>query len=219
LNALQKFLSYLFPVLLERVGGDLEHQLSVYLDKGKLKLYTEETNYSFGQLHRVFQNALKGIVYKEKEDSKILILGFGAGSIASIIRQELNIKSPMIGVELDKVVLDLYKRYFSTTHTNLSIVHTDAFKFVTQSQDKFDLILIDLFVDQELPEFCTSSEFMKGVAAILDVTGTVVFNTIESTLAMDRFEKSLGNSFIIQNKKKIFGQNCVYILKKTTENH
>ncbi len=218
MNAFQKFLSYLFPVLIERVEGELDHELSVYLHKGGLKLYSDETNYSFGQLHQVFQNALLKHDFSLNKDSKILILGFGVGSIVQIIRKELQLENPIIGVEKDKKVLELYERYFSKKYGSLQLVNQDARDFVAGHDKKFDLILIDLFINRKVPEFCLETSFLIDLSKLLNSTGTIVFNTIRKGETENNFEKSIQSIFHIENIMRIFGQNSVYYLKNKMKN-
>ncbi len=214
MNAFQKFLSYLFPVLIERRTGELSHDLSVYLHRGKLKLYSEETNYSFGQLHVVFQKALRNFKYQETNTSKILILGFGAGSIASILRNEMHIDVPIVGVEKDATVIRLYEKYFSPALFSVYVIEEDALSYVKNYSELFDLILVDIFIDRTVPSFCYEQEFIVNLNRILTKSGTVVFNTITSTLTEEVFEKSIHKHFTIKNKNRIFRQNCVYFLMK-----
>jgi len=214
LNAFQKFLSYLFPVLIERVQGELDHELSVYLHRGTLKLYSDKTNYSFGQLHKVFQRALKDFDFKEKANSRILVLGFGVGSIASILRSELKVKAPMVGVEKDAMILEMYHSYFSKGYTDLRVIQQDALEYVKKDSEQFDLVFVDLFVDHAIPDFCYDEQFLENLSRILSTSGTLLFNTISPSLSISSFENGLSRSFIIQSKKQIFGDNCVYFLKK-----
>lgn len=53
---------------------------------------------------------------------------------------------------------------------NLQIIEGDAFQFVKTSNEKFQLIIIDLFIDTNVPPIFYGKEFCENTARLLQKT-------------------------------------------------
>jgi len=71
---------------------------------------------------------------------------------------------------------------------NIKIIQADAAEFVNTNSDFFDLIIIDLFLIDTIPETCTHSSFIQAVCNRLNKNGKLVFNTIRDTLPKQVFQ-------------------------------
>lgn len=168
-------------------------KLIVAIQDGKYVLNTQNANYSFGSLHRVFQKAFKIIKLKERNFSSCLLLGGGAGSVPSILYNELNFNLSTTVVEIDKEVIQLGEKYFKLgDYPNLTIVNEDAFVFVSNTAETYDLIAIDLFNDIVVPEQFCKQEFIQKIKNILAPKGVLLFNfVIYSKDSRQQFEQLL----------------------------
>jgi len=154
-------------------------KLIVAIQDGKYVLNTQNANYSFGSLHRVFQKAFKIIRLKERNFSSCLLLGGGAGSIPSILYKELGLNISSTVVEIDKEVIRLGKKYFKLgDYPNLTIINEDAFVFVSNTTETYDLIAIDIFKDIMVPERFISPVFFDNIKKRLTPNGVVIFNFV-----------------------------------------
>lgn len=154
-------------------------KLIVAIQDGKYVLNTQNANYSFGSLHRVFQKAFKIIRLKERNFSSCLLLGGGAGSIPSILYKELGLNISTTVVEIDKEVIRLGKKYFKLgDYPNLTIINEDAFVFVSNTTETYDLIAIDIFKDVMVPERFISLVFFDNIKKRLTHNGVVIFNFV-----------------------------------------
>ncbi len=154
-------------------------KLIVAIQDGKYVLNTQNANYSFGSLHRVFQKAFKIIRLKERNFSSCLLLGGGAGSIPSILYKELGLNISTTVVEIDKEVIRLGKKYFKLgDYPNLTIINEDAFVFVSNTTETYDLIAIDIFKDVMVPERFISLVFFDNIKKRLTPNGVVIFNFV-----------------------------------------
>ena len=61
---------------------------------------------------------------------------------------------------------------------NLTIVIDDAFEFVLKTKAKYDLIIIDIFQDTEMPNFLFENFFINRVGDLLKNNGYILFNTM-----------------------------------------
>lgn len=172
-------MSYFIPFSITKENTTLNGNLEIWLTKGKIILNTKNANYAFGRLHRLFQIVFKKLKIKDMNPKEVLILGFGVGSIASIIRRELKLNSHITGVEHDETLLALGDKYFKTLDLKVDLHMMDAIDFVKSSKKQFDLIAIDLFEDNEVPNKFLTIEFLDLCCNLLSPNGILVFNTIE----------------------------------------
>lgn len=169
-------LSFLYPVTIELTKSVWNPVLEVVMNAGKYSLNSENTNYSHGSLHTVFEKIFRRLRLNWNEINNVLILGFGTGSIAEIIgryKQDCLID----GVEIDNKVIELGEKYFHTDLLkNVTIHCASADEFLENCQKKFDLILIDVYLDIKVPEELETEQFLVNVKKALNVGGMVVFN-------------------------------------------
>src|SRR5688500_17531836 len=111
-SAWQRMRSHVFPIIVDKRQSRFHPYLEVSLTRGKLMLNTALANYSYGGLHRVFQIAFDKINLKNLPLTNVLILGFGAGSVATIIRDELKMDVPITGVEQDYAIVQIAREFF-----------------------------------------------------------------------------------------------------------
>jgi spermidine synthase len=112
-------------------------------------------------------------------DSRVLILGLGAGTVAKIITKRFgNIQ--IDGVEIDPLIVDLGKKYFSLKQSNLNMFIANAAAFVKEARYKYDLICVDVFVGSRVPKEIETKEFLEGVKELLEKKGVLTINKIFS---------------------------------------
>jgi hypothetical protein len=87
-NIFQFVSSFLSPVKVEERKGAVAPRLEVYLSNGKYVLDSARVNYSFGGLHAVFRKAFSRFNIRKRDIISALILGFGTGSVATILCDE-----------------------------------------------------------------------------------------------------------------------------------
>ena len=190
----KKIFSFIYPIQLEKVQSEFQ-VLEVNLQYGNVVLDSETANYSFGNLHLAFQDAIEYIDFPVNSSQKVLILGFGAGSIAHILKNEYAYHGAITGVEQDPKVIDLAKMYldkgqFEKVHIEI----IDALDYIENAKGKFDFIFIDLFVEQEVPEAFRKTFFFEGCNELLTINGSILMNTMlhqSNATVADTFVSSL----------------------------
>lgn len=214
----QRLRSYVFPVIVDRRQSRYHPYLEVSLTRGKLLLNTALANYSYGGLHRVFQIAFEKIGLVGTPVKNILILGFGAGSVATILRDELKIDAPITGVEQDYAVIQIAREFFDIDrlHT-LNLVADDAMEFMQRNTTQYDLIAIDLYHDVSVPEQFESEAFLKLVRDATMRGGVVLFNKVAATrklfVEFNALEKKLDEIFGNVRVIKALGINRVLVCR------
>ena len=179
INFYTYLVSFYKSLLLEKRKSNVNTSLEVVYSKGKLMLDSDRANYSFGGLHTVFQTTFSKNKIQNRDIKNVLIVGFGSGSIASILQDEYGKNIEIVGVEKDQVVIDLANKYFTLErYKNLKLYCEDAYDFVQRHSQKFDLIVMDVFVDLEVPEKLSEDQFISSLGKLLSESGILFYNLV-----------------------------------------
>lgn len=217
---LKKLLSYFIPVNVYKKNSSISNSLEVTFNNGKLVLDSKNTNYSYGSLQRILRKGLRYIGYERiRGFDKALVLGVAAGSVIKTLAEEVKFKGSITGVEIDPAVVEIANTYFGLDKiSNCDIVIDDAFEFVLKTQEKYDLIIIDIFRDTDMPNFLFEDFFINRVNYLLKVNGFVLFNTM--ALTKNDFERNLSyrarfdTNYSVQMYPKVEVHNELFTIKK-----
>jgi spermidine synthase len=194
----KKIWSWILPVQMKRVEGKITPVLEISLENGKKVLNAGHVNYSFGALHDVFRAAFQKAKIIENPPADVLILGLGAGSIVTILADEYGQSPRMTGIEADPMVIHLAKtEFYIDRFPTLEIENTTAEEFIANTQNQFDLIAVDVFVEAKVPDSCKTEKFLSELFRALKPGGRVVFNQMPTTALTveDDFTKRFRKQF------------------------
>lgn len=182
--------AYFFGKRIATYNSPLSGPLEVWTKRGTNVLHSANANYSYDGLHRVFQKVFQAIKLKENPPQKVLLLGLGAGSVVSILQDELRIKCPIDAVEYDRMIIDIAGKHFNIQRfNNLTIHHADAYAFVQQATGPYNLIVVDVFNDNVVAERFFDEAFNSALVKLLS-NGCITFNTIvNNRLSANNFKK------------------------------
>lgn len=109
---------------------------------------------------------------------KVLIIGLGGGSIPKKYNKEF--PSLEIDVaEIDPEVIEVARKYFSLKEgKNLRVHAQDGRLFLTRTQQRYDMILLDAYYTDAIPFHLTTREFFQTAERKLTPNGIVVANII-----------------------------------------
>ncbi len=172
--------SFLFAQSVEERKSAISGKIEVLYSNGKYVLDSAHVNYSFGGLHTVFQKTFSHFRIKQREIKNALILGFGCGSAANILKDEYKkINIEITGVEKDSEVISLAKKYFSIDkYKNLTLHCEDAYDFVQSCDQKIDLIVMDAFIDLNVPEKFYEEKYISSLGNLLSEKGILFYNLV-----------------------------------------
>lgn len=162
--------------VLEEVTSPINGKITVVRGVG-LGTYFQVGNLtqSGGVVYSVWKTALGKTKKKKNQIKKSLILGLGGGSAAGLVRRfwpEAGIE----GVDIDPVMVELGKKYLALKADKIRI--KDAEDFLKESEDKYDLVLVDMYIGDEYPKKFVKDEFLKLVKSRLDENGVAIFNRL-----------------------------------------
>ena len=137
---------------------------------------------SGGIVESFWKKALKKVKSQKLKVKSCLILGLGGGSAAKWVRK-LWPASPrgepeaeITGVDIDPIIVDLGKKYLGVEVDKEVIA--DAEDYLKKEKEKYNLVLVDLYIGDNYPKKFESEVFLKLVLRLLTVDGVVVFNRL-----------------------------------------
>jgi spermidine synthase len=122
-----------------------------------------------------------------------------------------------MAVEIDPVIIEIPAAEFDVRpDERTTIMCADAADYAARSTEKFDLIIIDLFIDNQVPEKFLSVGFWTTIKDLLRGPGAIIFNTINSNeLQLKAINKELGDwGFDCHVYERVEKINTLFIAKK-----
>ena len=195
----KKYLSYLFEFHIESAPSEINPHLYVSLSRGRYQLSTANAIYSFEDLYDNYLLSFQKIKLPEG-DKSVLLLGFGLGSIPFMLEKVFKQRYQYTAVEIDENILYLANKYtLPKLASPITLLPADAFAFVHYCHDKFDLICMDVFLDDKIPPKFETEAFLVQLKNLLNPNGILLFNKLTATKE-DRREVRL----FLTTFKKIF---------------
>jgi spermidine synthase len=106
---------------------------------------------------------------------RICIIGLGAGTIPRELTAAYG-AIPVDGVEIDKTIVDLGRKYFAMNEPNLNVIIQDGRYYMDTTDHRYDIIGLDAFQQPYIPFQLTTVEFFRTLQAHLTPTGVVMMN-------------------------------------------
>lgn len=156
-----------------------------------LRLYRNGVNHSQWNPNRPLSGCIWDLIalpalYRPKGSvNSVLMLGFGAGTVARKLR-ELVKPEYIVGIELDPIHLSIADGFFECTE-GCELVAADAVEWVQEesaesNRVQFDMIIDDLYgEEEEMAVRCAplDLEWCQNLAKLVKADGMLVFNMIE----------------------------------------
>lgn len=171
------WLSYLFPITLYRGRTANNTLIEVREILGKRKLDLDGYPQSGANYQRYWRHVFaRQEMTKLDEYGRALVLGLGGGDLATICAKLLP-KWEMTYVELEREIVEVAKQYFGVEgDARRKTVVDDAAVFMANNKQKYDLIVVDLYQGDTVPEFVTSARFLRQIESALSLGGIAIFN-------------------------------------------
>lgn len=177
----KKWLSYLMEFHIESAPSEYNPHLYVSLVQGRYQLSTANAVYSYGDLYDNFVKAFDGVDIASRDIKNVLILGFGLGSIPEILEKR-GLDYHYTAVEIDEEVLYLANEYtLPQIKSPIDLVCADAFAWVNMCTEQFDLICMDVFLDDVVPDHLEAIDYLEKLKTLLTPSGMLLFNRLAAT--------------------------------------
>lgn len=160
---------------------------------------------SGGIVVKLWLKAIAELAKRKKPVQKVLIVGLGCGDCAFAI-QKYYPGAKMLGVEIDREVVNIAQCYFSlATVKNLKISIDDGSRLIKKLSEakkisRFDLVILDAYLGDKIPKAFTTIKFFKSLTKIMTHNGVVILNH----LFTDQHKNQAGA--LVKDMEKIFGK-------------
>lgn len=175
----KKLLSYFWEFKIEEIDSIYSEKLVVTFHQNNFKLTTKNAIYSFGNLYTSFKNVFNYIDIQNQKTKSVLILGLGLGSVIQLLNQHKHIKK-ITAVDIDETIIYLCKKYLNT-NIHIDYINSDAFDYMENNSEVFDLVIVDLFIDDITPLDFQNIEFFNLTKKALAINGILLFSKLENS--------------------------------------
>ena len=197
----KRWLSYLTELHIESTSSKYNPHLYVSLSKGRYQLCTANAIYSYEDYYDNYRKAFTRVDLDQLPGKEVLILGFGLGSIPFMLEKLFEYELHYTAVEVDEAVIGLASKYaLPEIDASIELICTDALIYVAQQPATFDMICMDVYLDDVVPDAFEQEEFLSGLKNMLNPNGLLLFNRLAAT----QEDKDKSKQFYVQRFLPVF---------------
>jgi spermidine synthase len=211
----QKLQSLFYPVSIRNSPGTGQPAPELFYYHGRYMLATANAVYSDGAYYRPLVAAFTSPVLKPclAAVQRVLVLGTGLASAVHVLHR-YGYHPHFTLVEIDAQALDWAMEFLPAESAGQVVpVCANAAEFIEADKETYDLIIIDIFLGLEVPEFVTQSHFVARCKARLLPQGCVVLNYMVNRQEDTLKAKTLLEAAFQEVTEISFGINKVYIAR------
>ena len=181
-SLLKRLLSHISEIHVEGSSSEYNEQLDVVLSRGRYQLATKNAIYSHGDLYSNFHKAFQLVEIAKQPIQDVLILGLGLGSIPYMLEKNFNQTYHYTAIEIDEEVVYLANKYvLQYLKSSISTICSDALTYLPMLEEQYDLITMDIFIDDYVPIAFESLDFLRLLKSKLRPNGLLLFNRLYLT--------------------------------------
>jgi len=145
-----------------------------------------------------YPRLMLGSLYLNPRPRTILLVGLGGGTLPRALQQILP-EAHIDVVEIDPAVVRVAAKYFDfTANERVRVIESDGRVFVKRAGREgrhYDLIMLDAFDHEYIPEHLLTQEFLREVKTLLAPGGVVAANTFSSSRLYDHESTTYASVF------------------------
>ncbi len=164
-------------------------------DQGDLRCLKFHTKQQKSQQSCLFKSNPQKLVFNytkllmstlllNSEPKNILIIGLGGGTLSNTFHQ-LYPETNITNVELDQAVIKVARQYFGYfENQHIKTITQDGRLFIKRAalkKQQYDLIILDAFNGDYIPEHLMTVEFLQEIKKILTTNGILAANTFSQS--------------------------------------
>ena len=135
-----------------------------------------------------YPQMMLGSLFVKPQPQSILVIGLGGGTLPQALTRFVP-NARIDVVEIDPAVIRVARRYFGfVERPNVRAIAMDGRVYVKQAlrqQRRYDLIMLDAFDHEYIPEHLLTKEFLQEVDSLLAPGGVLAANTFSSSRLYD----------------------------------
>lgn len=210
-----KFLSYFVPRTIYKSSSRYNKTIEVREINGRNVLFVNGIQQTGAYTHELWQTGLVPYLSQLSVTPKsILILGVGGGGLFHILRN-IYPGSMLTGVDIDGEIIRICRAYFEVKEDpKTKFVKADAREFVEDKRNigKFDLVIVDLYIGNDVPEFVTQKQFLLKLMSFLEAGRLMVINYYSESDAEKKAAK-IASYFRKAKVKPVLRNIFVYVVR------
>lgn len=157
-----------------------------------------------------YTRMMLGALYVKPQPRSILIIGLGGGTLPTALAKMLP-NAVIDTVEIDPAVVKVAKDYFGfEPGERLRVAELDGRVFVKRAirqQRRYDLIMLDAFDHEYIPEHLLTQEFLREVKGLMAPGGVLAANTFSSSRLYDHesvtYASVFGTFFNLKRENRV----------------
>ncbi len=175
----QTLCSYVYSLTMEQTSSPYNALLEVQMSRGRYMLLTENAIYSYGDLYDNYADSFKQFDLPNNENTEVLILGLGLGSIPQMLEEVWHKKYYYTCIDIDETIIYLADKYvLQHLKSPMDVIRADALDWVQVTEQTFDMICIDIFVDVATPAEFRQAHFLERSLELLNPNGVLLYNCL-----------------------------------------
>ena len=175
----KRWLSYLIEWHIESAPSETNPHLYVSLRNGRYQLSTAHAVYSYEDLYSNFRKAFERLDLDRLPGDEVLVLGLGLGSIPLMLERVFGESFRYTALEIDESVIYLADKYaLSDLSSSVQTICADAHAWVMQTGQRFDLVCMDIFLDDTVPPPFEAVDFLVRLRDLLNPGGLLLYNRL-----------------------------------------
>jgi spermidine synthase len=157
-----------------------------------------------------YPQMMMAALYIQPQPRSILIVGLGGGSLPRALWRLLP-EATIDVVEIDPAVVKVAGKFFDfSARAGLNVIESDGRVFVKRAireQRHYDLIMLDAFDHEYIPEHLLTQEFLREVKTLLAPAGVLAANTFSSSRLYDHesvtYASVFGEYFNLRRENRV----------------
>lgn len=174
----KRLLSFLSPVLLQTQSSGIHPALELHLYRGRLQLSTKDALYSDLRKYRPLAKSFPFIRRYFPHIQQVLMLGTGLAAGVHLLHQ-YGLRPRYTLVDVDESILQI-ARHLLPPHTAAQLICADAYAYLQQQTRRYDLLIVDIFLGRQVPEYVRTPAFFAHCRAALASQGILILNYIRN---------------------------------------
>ena len=163
------------------------------------------------ELQFEYTRLMMGAWLFQPQPRRVLMVGLGGGSLAKFCYQHFP-QTHITVLEINPHVIALRQQFLiPDDNARFQVVQVDAAQFMAQTEQAFDLVLVDGFDQNGMPEPLCSPQFYANCRRVLTSGGVAVFNLHRfhayRDLYVDRIDSAYEGTLWVVNAPN--STNCV----------
>lgn len=148
---------------------------------------------------------------------RVLVLGLAGGTVPYQMNKLFNGKVSIDAVDIDKDMVRAMK-VFLPEKLRANVFIEDGYDYVKRSKKKYDLVILDMFKDLDIPKKFMGQDFIDRLYSMLNDDGVLAVNYVfkHSGMRQYGFRRRLRKRFMVYtvSEPRLFG-NKIFVCAKS----